>query len=181
MDINQLEVLVTVARERSFSRAAEVLDRTQPAISQAIRRLESDVGEKCLHRHRLIQDSVVDFVHFAHAASSQLADDTIPVGNEVARQEGGFEPDDRFVEVSLGAFVRPEHPIYLTGESFVVGARLFQVLPSIFSGKIHGDLKDVVDSAPKAGIHKKPGRLFYYLPEQIVLFQFFAIRLKGKV
>jgi DNA-binding transcriptional LysR family regulator len=45
MDINQLEVLVTVARERSFSRAAEVLDRTQPAISQAIRRLEEDLGE----------------------------------------------------------------------------------------------------------------------------------------
>lgn len=45
MDINQLEVLVAVAHERSFSRAAEVLDRTQPAISQAIRRLEEDTGE----------------------------------------------------------------------------------------------------------------------------------------
>ncbi len=50
MDINQLEVLVTVARERSFSRAAEVLGRTQPAISQAIRRLESDIGEKLFDR-----------------------------------------------------------------------------------------------------------------------------------
>jgi DNA-binding transcriptional LysR family regulator len=50
MDINQLEVLVTVARERSFSRAAEVLDRTQPAISQAVRRLELEVGEKLFDR-----------------------------------------------------------------------------------------------------------------------------------
>lgn len=50
MDINQLEVLVTVARERSFSRAAEALDRTQPAISQAIRRLEVDVGELLFDR-----------------------------------------------------------------------------------------------------------------------------------
>ena len=50
MDINQLEVLVTVARERSFSRAAEVLNRTQPAISQAIRRLESEIGEKLFDR-----------------------------------------------------------------------------------------------------------------------------------
>lgn len=50
MDINGLEVLVTVARERSFSRAAEVLGRTQPAISQAIRRLEADVGEKLFDR-----------------------------------------------------------------------------------------------------------------------------------
>lgn len=50
MDINQLEVLVTVARERSFSRAAEVLDRTQPAISQAIRRLEIELGERLFDR-----------------------------------------------------------------------------------------------------------------------------------
>lgn len=50
MDINQLEVLVTVARERSFSRAAEVLGRTQPAISQAIRRLEQEIGERLFDR-----------------------------------------------------------------------------------------------------------------------------------
>lgn len=50
MDINQLEVLVTVAREKSFSRAAEVLDRTQPAVSQAVRRLEQEIGEKLFDR-----------------------------------------------------------------------------------------------------------------------------------
>lgn len=50
MDINQLEVLSVVAREKSFSRAAEVLDRTQPAVSQAIRRLEQEVGEKLFDR-----------------------------------------------------------------------------------------------------------------------------------
>lgn len=50
MDINQLEVLVTVARERSFSRAAEVLERTQPAISQAVRRLEIETGEVLFDR-----------------------------------------------------------------------------------------------------------------------------------
>jgi len=50
MDINQLEVLVTVAKEKSFSRAADILGRTQPAISQAIRRLETDVGEKLFDR-----------------------------------------------------------------------------------------------------------------------------------
>jgi DNA-binding transcriptional LysR family regulator len=50
VDINQLEVLVAVARERSFSRAAEVLGRTQPAVSQAIRRLELEIGEKLFDR-----------------------------------------------------------------------------------------------------------------------------------
>lgn len=41
---------MAVAREKSFSRAAEVLDRTQPAVSQAIRRLEQEVGEKLFDR-----------------------------------------------------------------------------------------------------------------------------------
>ena len=50
MDINQLEVLVAVAQEKSFSRAAEILDRTQPAVSQAIRRLENEIGEKLFDR-----------------------------------------------------------------------------------------------------------------------------------
>ncbi|HET6890147.1 MAG TPA: LysR family transcriptional regulator [Pyrinomonadaceae bacterium] len=50
MDINQLEVLVAVAREQSFSRAAQALHRTQPAVSQAIRRLEGEIGEPLFDR-----------------------------------------------------------------------------------------------------------------------------------
>ncbi|MGI8467510.1 MAG: LysR substrate-binding domain-containing protein [Pyrinomonadaceae bacterium] len=50
MDINQLEVLVAVAQEKSFSRAAEILNRTQPAVSQAIQRLEKEIGEKLFDR-----------------------------------------------------------------------------------------------------------------------------------
>jgi len=50
MDIHHLQVFVTVAKEKSFSRAAEVLERTQPAISQAVRRLENEVGEMLFDR-----------------------------------------------------------------------------------------------------------------------------------
>jgi DNA-binding transcriptional LysR family regulator len=50
MDINELEVLVIVAREKSFSRAAEAMYRTQPAVSQAIRRLENELGESLFDR-----------------------------------------------------------------------------------------------------------------------------------
>lgn len=50
MDINQLEVFLSVAHEKSFSRAAETLHRTQPAVSQAIRRLESELGEPLFDR-----------------------------------------------------------------------------------------------------------------------------------
>jgi DNA-binding transcriptional LysR family regulator len=50
MDIGQLEVMVTVAREKSFSRAAQVLGRTQPAVSQTIRRLETELGAPVFDR-----------------------------------------------------------------------------------------------------------------------------------
>jgi len=45
MDLNSLQVFLTVARERSFSRAAEKLYRTQPAISISVRKLEEWVGQ----------------------------------------------------------------------------------------------------------------------------------------
>ena len=50
MDLSQLEVLVAVAEEKGFSRAAERLRRTQPAVSQAIRRLEAEVGTPLVDR-----------------------------------------------------------------------------------------------------------------------------------
>jgi DNA-binding transcriptional LysR family regulator len=50
MDLSQLEVFLTVARERRFSRAAQKLYRTQSAISQSIRKLEEEVGEPLFDR-----------------------------------------------------------------------------------------------------------------------------------
>lgn len=50
MDLNPLRVFLTVASEKSFSRAAEKLLRTQPAISLAIQRLENDLQEKLIDR-----------------------------------------------------------------------------------------------------------------------------------
>ena len=50
MDISQLEVFLSVAQEKSFSRAAESLHRTQPAVSQAVRRLEGELGEPLFDR-----------------------------------------------------------------------------------------------------------------------------------
>jgi DNA-binding transcriptional LysR family regulator len=44
MDILQLEHFVAVVEEGSFSRAAEKVFRTQPAISQSIKKLEDEVG-----------------------------------------------------------------------------------------------------------------------------------------
>ncbi len=50
MDLSELNVFLTVAREHSFSRAAGKLFRTQPAVSIAIRKLEESVGQPLLVR-----------------------------------------------------------------------------------------------------------------------------------
>ncbi len=50
MELNQLETFLAVAEERSFSRAAARLNRTQPAVSQAIRKLEEAVGARLFDR-----------------------------------------------------------------------------------------------------------------------------------
>lgn len=45
MDLAALQMFQTVAREKSFSRAAEKLYRTQPAVSISVRKLEKWVGQ----------------------------------------------------------------------------------------------------------------------------------------
>ncbi|HUN85444.1 MAG TPA: LysR substrate-binding domain-containing protein [Terracidiphilus sp.] len=50
MDLGQLETFLAVAEEKSFSRAAVRLHRTQPAVSQVIRKLEADIGETLFDR-----------------------------------------------------------------------------------------------------------------------------------
>lgn len=45
MDLSQLETFMAVAEERSFSRAAARLHRTQSAVSQVIRKLEAEMDE----------------------------------------------------------------------------------------------------------------------------------------
>jgi DNA-binding transcriptional LysR family regulator len=50
MDLYQLEAFVAVAQERSFSRAAVRLHRTQSAVSQTIGKLEETLGEKVFER-----------------------------------------------------------------------------------------------------------------------------------
>jgi DNA-binding transcriptional LysR family regulator len=50
LDYYPIRVFLTVAAEKSFSRAAEKLLRTQPAVSMTVQRLESELGEKLIDR-----------------------------------------------------------------------------------------------------------------------------------
>src|SRR5215831_7583305 len=50
MELYYLQVFLTVAMEKSFSRAAAKLLRTQPAVSLAVQRLEQELGERLIDR-----------------------------------------------------------------------------------------------------------------------------------
>jgi len=87
LDVNQLEVLIAVANEQSFSRAAQSLHRTQPAVSQAIRRLENELGEPLFDRSSKdgtltaagkvlfdFAEQILNLRHGAHRAIKELKD-----------------------------------------------------------------------------------------------------------
>src|ERR1700712_3004853 len=50
MDFGQLKTFLEVSHQKSFSRAAEKLRLTQPAVSAQIRSLEQEVGERLFDR-----------------------------------------------------------------------------------------------------------------------------------
>ena len=84
MELTELRVFLQVATERSFSRAAMKLHRTQPAVSQSIRRLEEDVGERLFDRAtkdatltdagRLLRDYANRLVRLSEEAESAVRD-----------------------------------------------------------------------------------------------------------
>ena len=50
MDLFQLETFLAVVQTGSFSNAAKVVHRTQPAVSQVVRKLEDEIGEPLFDR-----------------------------------------------------------------------------------------------------------------------------------
>ena len=79
MELYPLKVFLTVATEKSFSRAAEKLLRTQPAISLAVQKLESDLQEKLIDRsgkELLLTDAgriVIEYARRFENIESELA------------------------------------------------------------------------------------------------------------
>jgi DNA-binding transcriptional LysR family regulator len=84
MELSELRVFLRVAAERSFSRAAMKLHRTQPAVSQAVRRLEDSVGERLFDRAtkdasltdagRLLRDYAERLLRLSEEAESAVKD-----------------------------------------------------------------------------------------------------------
>jgi DNA-binding transcriptional LysR family regulator len=84
MELYPLKVFATVANEKSFSRAAEKMLRTQPAISLAVQRLETDLSEKLIDRSgrellltdagRIVLEYARRFENLEHELDNALAE-----------------------------------------------------------------------------------------------------------
>jgi DNA-binding transcriptional LysR family regulator len=84
MELYALRVFLTVAGEKSFSRAAEKLLRTQPAVSLALQRLEAELDEKLMDRSgkdllltdagRIVLDYARRFENLERELSNSLAE-----------------------------------------------------------------------------------------------------------
>jgi DNA-binding transcriptional LysR family regulator len=82
MQLPDLAAFLAVATDRSFSAAARRLHRTQPAISQAVRRIEDELGERLFDRSsrdgtlteagRLLQDYAQRLLGLASEAQNAI-------------------------------------------------------------------------------------------------------------
>lgn len=68
MIVDTLKVFVTVAEQSNFSRAAEILNLSQPGVSLHIRNLENEFGVKFLHRSsKQVKMTEAGHILYAHA------------------------------------------------------------------------------------------------------------------
>jgi len=113
MELGELKVFVTVATEHSFSRAAVKLCRTQPAVSQAVRRLEEDLGEPLFDRStksaKLTQAG--DALLPEAIQLLRMADEAVATVRQLSQREravlriGGDEPDAHILLPALSTFL----------------------------------------------------------------------------
>jgi DNA-binding transcriptional LysR family regulator len=73
MELRQLEYLVAVAEEASFTRAAERLHVAQPGVSAQIRRLEAELGQTLLDRVGGVRPTAVGAAVLPHARAALAA------------------------------------------------------------------------------------------------------------
>ena len=148
MHLQDLTVFATVASERSFSRAAKRLHRTQPAVSQAIRRLEEELGDRLFDRSsrdgtlteagRLLQDYASRLLRMASDAAvavrelQQVRRGRVIVGaNEAAVHSllpaiGKFAPAHPQVHVEVRRVASRQMAAALLDRSLDFGVLTFQ-------------------------------------------------------
>src|ERR1700712_1580244 len=91
MDLRQLEYFAAVARHRHFRRAAESLYVTQSAVSQAVRRLEAELGLELRRTSRGVEVTAAgaELLGRAEAILADVADARAAMDEHAGTLRGG--------------------------------------------------------------------------------------------
>ena len=169
MELNQLETFLAVAEERSFSRAAVRLHRTQPAVSQVIRKLEEAVGETLFDRAardgsltasgELLRDYALRLLALRREASSALGElKSLERGRlQLAANEytcmyllpaiDAFRSESPQVSVAVHRMLASRIPDELNLRTFELGVVSFRPDPEQFrTFAVYGDSLDLIVS-----------------------------------
>jgi DNA-binding transcriptional LysR family regulator len=167
MELNQLETFLAVAEERSFSRAAVRLHRTQPAVSQVIRKLEESVGETLFDRAArdgsltasgvLLRDYALRLMALRREASSALGElKSLERGRlQLAANEytcmyllpaiDAFRREAPHVSVTVNRMLASRIPDELALHTFELGVVSFRPDPEQFRTiAVYGDSLDLI-------------------------------------
>jgi DNA-binding transcriptional LysR family regulator len=155
MELHQLAYLIAVADEASFTRAAEQLRVSQPAVSAQIRRLERELGEELLDRsERSVRPTAVGAAVLPHARAALAAVD----GARLAVSEltglvrgraalGTVTSPDLDLAALLGAF-HDRHPMV---DISLSAADTDRLTTELLTGQLDAAIVSVGDTAP-AGV-----------------------------
>jgi len=178
MELSQLETFLAVAEEHSFSRAAVRLHRTQPAVSQVIRKLEEAVGETLFDRAardgsltasgELLRDYAQRLMALRREASSALGElKSLERGRlQLAANEytcmyllpalDAFRRDAPQVSVTVHRMLASRIPEELNLRTFELGVVSFRPDPEQFRTiAVYGDSLDLIVSPQHALAHSR--------------------------
>lgn len=90
MELNQLRTFLLAATEHSFSKAAEILHLTQPAVTQQIKNLEAEMGEVLFERlgRTLVLTPAGETLHTFAQPLLNLADQALETVRQFTNQRG---------------------------------------------------------------------------------------------
>ena len=118
LNFHQLRIFYTVARHRSFSRAADALEISQPAVSIQVQELEKSLGMPLFHRRpRGLQltevgDTVYGYAHRIFSLSTEMQEAVQDIqGLRTGHLTLGASttPGEYILPVAIGRF-RQHHP-----------------------------------------------------------------------